>query len=101
MHDNQSEDTGPHKPVAQPSSAASSSTVSVPLRSREDACAASTPDSKLNRLVSGFHFRGVLPHLKREGATYFVTFRLAGTLPREVLMRFKAERDSILKHAVA
>ncbi len=111
MQDNQSEDTGPPKLVPQPSSAASSGTVSVPrIRTGgetppqpavEDDCTTSKPDSKPNTLVSGFHFRGVLPHLKREGATYFVTFRLAGTLPREVLMRFKAERNSILQHAVA
>src|ERR1043165_5679026 len=52
-------------------------------------------------LVSGFHSRNVLPHLKREGASYFVTFRLAGALPREVLLRFKAEREAILKQALA
>jgi REP element-mobilizing transposase RayT len=54
-----------------------------------------------NHLVAGFHSRGVLPHLKREGGTYFVTFRQAGTLPRDVLLRFKAERESILCHALA
>src|SRR5215469_13937592 len=37
-----------------------------------------------DRLKSGLHSRGVLPHLKSEGASYFVTFRLAGTLPRDV-----------------
>ena len=52
-------------------------------------------------LVSGLHFRGVLPHLKREGGAYFVTFRQAGTLPREMLRQFKAERESILEHALA
>ena len=54
-----------------------------------------------NHLVSGFHSRGVLPHLKREGATYFVTFREAGSLPKEVLLRFKQERQAILQHALA
>ncbi|HEX9046790.1 MAG TPA: transposase [Verrucomicrobiae bacterium] len=54
-----------------------------------------------NPLVSGLHSRNVLPHLKREGASYFVTFRLAGTLPQEVLIRFKAERDAILAQALA
>ncbi len=56
---------------------------------------------KSNLLVAGFHARGVLPHLKREGGTYFVTFRLAGTLPREVLLRFKQEREAILQQALA
>lgn len=32
---------------------------------------------------NGWHSRGYLPHLKRAGATYFVTFRLADSLPRE------------------
>jgi REP element-mobilizing transposase RayT len=60
------------------------------------------PDAKPpNPLVSGFHSRGVLPHLKREGGTYFVTFRQAGTLPKEVLLRFKHERDAILAQAEA
>jgi len=54
-----------------------------------------------SRLVSGFHARGVLPHLKREGAAYFVTFRLAGTLPAAVLLRMRREREAILQHALA
>jgi REP element-mobilizing transposase RayT len=54
-----------------------------------------------NHLVAGFHSRGVLPHLKREGGTYFVTFRQADTLPRDVLLRFKAERQTILAQALA
>ena len=52
-------------------------------------------------LVSGLHSRGALPHLKREGASYFVTFRLAGTLPREVLLELKREREAILEQAMA
>lgn len=52
-----------------------------------------------SRLVAGLHSRGALPHLKREGATYFVTFRLSGTLPREVLLQLKQERERILHEA--
>ena len=52
-------------------------------------------------LVSGLHSRGVLPHLKREGGTYFVTFRQAGTLPKEVLLQLKQEREAILRQAEA
>jgi putative transposase len=59
------------------------------------------PTDKPNPRVSGFHARGVLPHLKREGGTYFVTFRLAGTLPGEVLLRLKQEREAILQQALA
>jgi len=52
-------------------------------------------------LTAGFHSRDHLPHLKQEGGAYFVTFRLAGTLPGEVLRRFKQEREEILRHALA
>ena len=51
--------------------------------------------------VAGLHSRGVLPHPKCEGGTYFVTFRQAGTLPKEVLLQFKQEREAILRHAEA
>ena len=44
-----------------------------------------------NPLRSGTHSRGYLPHVKREGASYFVTFRLADSLPQEVLMEFQRE----------
>ncbi|HOE12823.1 MAG TPA: DUF1156 domain-containing protein [bacterium] len=49
----------------------------------------STPPE--DHLRSGKHDRGYLPHWKSEGATYYVTFRLAGTLPKTVLDRFEQE----------
>ena len=48
-------------------------------------------------LRSGIHTRGYLPHVKREGAAYFVTFRLADSLPRAVLLRFEQERAAQLR----
>jgi len=60
----------------------------------------SVPTETPNRLRSGVHRRGYLPHVKREGASYFVTFRLVDSLPKEVLLRFlgeKAERLRALK----
>src|ERR1019366_762906 len=45
-----------------------------------------------NPLRSGTHTRGYLPHVKREGAHYFVTFRLADSLPKAVLLKIQAER---------
>lgn len=42
-------------------------------------------------LIHGYHQRGYLPHLKHEGVDYFVTFRLADSLPREALTRFEEE----------
>ncbi|HZV34534.1 MAG TPA: transposase [Verrucomicrobiae bacterium] len=59
------------------------------------------PKQAYKRFVAGFHSRGVLPHLKREGGSYFVTFRLEGTLPKNILERFKAERETILQNALA
>lgn len=54
-----------------------------------------------NPLVAGLHFRGKLPHLKKEGAAYFVTFRLADSLPAHEVARLKHERQVILEHARA
>lgn len=45
-----------------------------------------------NPLRSGIHTRGYLPHVKREGARYFVTFRLADSLPKEALLKYQAKR---------
>lgn len=50
---------------------------------------------------TGLHSRGYLPHLKVEGATYFVTFRLADSLPREVLDRLEAWRADQLRRREA
>jgi len=50
-----------------------------------------------NPLRSGIHSRGYLPHVKREGAAYFVTFRLADSLPKVVLMKFQQERALALQ----
>ena len=65
---------------------------------RQDACP--TPDAQ-RHLTAGFHSRDHLPHLKKEGGSYFVTFRLAGTLPANVLQQLKQEREQILQHALA
>ena len=61
---------------------------------------------------SGIHTRGYLPHVKREGARYFVTFRLGDSLPKEVwlkiqgehaqaLVRFYAEKEAAEKSGTA
>ena len=49
------------------------------------------PPEASESLRSGVHTRGYLPHVKREEASYFVTFRLADSLPQEELMEFKRE----------
>jgi REP element-mobilizing transposase RayT len=42
--------------------------------------------------------RGYLPHLEVPDCTYFLTFRLAGTLPQNILNSFRKERDHMRKH---
>ena len=51
--------------------------------------------------LSGLHFRGHLPHLKHEGASYFVTFRLSDSLPAHEIARLKQERAVVLEQARA
>jgi len=55
------------------------------------------PGEAPNSLRSGVHSRGYLPHVKREGASYFVTFRLTDSLPKEVLLRFEREHAEALR----
>jgi REP element-mobilizing transposase RayT len=55
----------------------------------------------MNALAAGFHSRDHLPHLKKEGGSYFVTFRLVGTLPTPILLQLKQERERILQGALA
>ena len=104
--------TGGPEHAAQPSTAAGSGAVPVPeLRASggtppepagEDACATARPgDASQDHLIAGLHSRGVLPHLKRQGGTYFVTFRQAGTLPREVFLRFMQEHETIVRRTLA
>ena len=52
-------------------------------------------------LRAGWHDRGYLPHLKAGHGTYFVTFRLADTLPREIIERYCLERDDLIERAEA
>jgi REP element-mobilizing transposase RayT len=42
-----------------------------------------------------------LPHWERDGATYYVTFRLADALPRRVLLAYQEERETLQTKARA
>ena len=42
-------------------------------------------------------YRRNLPHIQPSGATFFVTFHLAGSLPRRILEQWKREKSSLLK----
>jgi REP element-mobilizing transposase RayT len=43
--------------------------------------------------------RGRLPHWEKDSGTYFITFRLADSLPKAVLDRIESERQAIIKTA--
>ena len=38
-----------------------------------------------------------LPHIQPPGATFFITFRLSGSIPRRVLQQWKTEKLHFLK----
>src|SRR5689334_8244676 len=46
-------------------------------------------------MVASTRSRGYLPHLEDRLATYFVTFRLADSLPKEVVIQLRREREII------
>lgn len=43
--------------------------------------------------------RGRLPHWELDAGLYFVTFRLAGSIPKELVDRVKSEREAIVARA--
>src|SRR5258708_661027 len=52
-------------------------------------------------MTSSARSRGYLPHLETQEAIYFVTFRLADSLPRELVLQLRKERDTIDKASLA
>jgi REP element-mobilizing transposase RayT len=60
-------------------------------RVRHELRATGVPFTTPNPLRSGIHSRGYLPHVKRENASYFVTFRLVDSLPQQILLDYKRE----------
>lgn len=66
-------------------------------RARHQLRTSGARDTASDPLRSGIHSRGYLPHVKHEGAAYFVTFRLADSLPQEVLARFEREQAQRLR----
>ncbi len=66
-------------------------------QTRHQLRACGAKDETDNPLRFGIHTRGYLPHVKREGASYFVTFRLADSLPKEVLLAFEREKAGRLR----
>ncbi len=76
-------------------------------RGEESSAGVSPAVEKASRFRKGFpdvrygeitrRDRGKLPHLEKENGIYFVTFRLADSLPKSVTNQFKIERNEILK----
>ena len=66
-------------------------------RVRHQLRASGAKNKTKNPLRSGLHTRGYLPHVKREGASYFVTFRLADSLPKKVMLEFEWEKAERLR----
>ena len=67
---------------------------------RRDAC---VPGNKLYHYNMGnvpgrdpryWHSRGYLPHFDQDGFTQFITFRLADSVPKQVLEKWKAELEN-------
>lgn len=56
------------------------------------------PAHAADPLIAGLHFRGKLPHLKKEGAAYFVTFRLNDSLPAPEIARLYGRRGRLPLH---
>ena len=52
-------------------------------------------------MTSSTRSRGYLPHLETQEATYFVTFRLADSLPKELVLQLLKERNTIEKAGLA
>jgi len=66
-------------------------------RVRRELRSTGVPVDAPNPLRSGVHTRGYLPHVKREGSSYFVTFRLGDSLPQSVLLEFKRQQAGKLR----
>ncbi len=50
-----------------------------------------TSDSSATGPSRGWHSRGYLPHVDAQGLVQFVTFRLADSVPRELIQRWREE----------
>jgi REP element-mobilizing transposase RayT len=66
-------------------------------RVRHELRSTGVPFEARNSLRSGIHSRGYLPHVKREGSSYFVTFRLGDSLPQSVLLNLKRQHAEKLR----
>jgi REP element-mobilizing transposase RayT len=52
-------------------------------------------------MTSSMRSRGYLPHLEAQQAVYFVTFRLADSLPKELVLQLRKQRAAIERASLA
>jgi REP element-mobilizing transposase RayT len=64
---------------------------------RHEILPADTRNGPVSPLRAGRHTRGYLPRVKRENASYFVTFRLADSLPKAALARLEHQKAQRLQ----
>jgi REP element-mobilizing transposase RayT len=53
------------------------------------------------KMTSATRSRGYLPHLETQQAIYFVTFRLADSLPKELVLQLRKQREALKRASVA
>ncbi len=46
-------------------------------------------------MTSSTRSRGYLPHMEAQQAVYFVTFRLANSLPKELVLQLRKQREAV------
>lgn len=51
----------------------------------------------MNQFAYKNYYRRNLPHIQPEGATLFITFRLANSLPKEVIEKLRMEKEEVEK----
>lgn len=51
----------------------------------------------MNQFAYKNYYRRNLPHIQPEGATIFITFRLANSLPKEVIEKLRMEKEEVEK----
>ncbi len=77
--------------------------MAAPFRNEREASETEPEPARSRRYKKGPYMRGAvrsrgyLPHREAEHPIYFVTFRLADSLPRELVARFRKEREATKK----
>jgi DNA polymerase-3 subunit alpha len=87
--------------VAQASSLSSGIASSEGMKGETGETPVPLPFTAFDRSRPVSHTSRYLPHWQQEGVTYFVTFRLTDSLPREVYERWARDREEALRQLAA